>query len=153
MRRTAQFPPKAADSEAPTTFSPMIIWKAEFETGVAEVDTDHKRLVDGLNKLEELLATGQGSEHINSVLDFLGRYADQHFTREEACMHRYQCPMAAANKAAHAQFRDTFTRAREKLAKTNSGALVARQVHGELVAWLSNHILKIDTSLRGCLNR
>jgi hemerythrin len=131
----------------------MIIWKPEFETGVGEVDADHHRLVDGLNRLDELLATGQGSEHINAVLDFLGRYAEQHFTREEACMHRYQCPMADANKAAHAQFRATFAKAREKLAKPNSGALVARQVHTELVAWLSNHILKIDTSLRGCVRR
>jgi len=131
----------------------MIIWKPEFDTGVPEVDADHHRLVEGLNKLDELLATGQGSGQIDAVLDFLGRYADQHFAREEACMQRYQCPMAKANEAAHAQFRDTFTKARAKLAKTNSGALVARQVHTELVAWLSNHILKIDTSLRSCVRR
>ncbi len=128
----------------------MIVWKTEFDTGVAEVDHDHKRLVEGLNKLEELLQTGRGSESIPAVLGFLERYANEHFAREEACMHRLKCPNAAANVAAHAQFRQTFAKAKDKLQNASAGALVARQVHGELVAWITNHILRIDMGLRSC---
>lgn len=129
----------------------MIVWKTEFETGVAEVDRDHKRLAEGLNKLEELLQTGRGSESIPAVLDFLERYADEHFAREETCMHRMKCPNLAANIAAHAQFRQTFAKAKDKLNNPSAGALVARQVHAELVTWITNHILKIDVvGLRAC---
>ncbi len=128
----------------------MIAWKTEFDTGVAEVDHDHKRLVEGLNKLEELLQTGRGSESIPAVLGFLERYANEHFAREESCMHRLKCPTAAANVAAHAQFRQTFAKAKERLQNPSAGALIARQVHGELVAWITNHILKIDMGLRRC---
>lgn len=131
----------------------MIHWKSEFDTGVAEVDHDHKRLVEGLNKLEELITTGRGSESISAVLGFLDRYSNEHFAREEACMHRMQCPAAAANKAAHAQFRETFAKAKAKLGGTGASALVARQVHSELVAWITNHILKIDMNMRSCPNR
>jgi len=128
----------------------MLTWKPEFDTGVAEVDHDHRRLVEGLNKLEELLLTGKGSESIDAVLAFLARYADEHFAREEACMHRRQCPTAAANLAAHAQFRQTFAKAKEKLQNPGASALVARRVHGELVDWITNHIMKIDMGLRRC---
>ena len=128
----------------------MLNWKPEFDTGVAEVDNDHKRLVEGLNKLEELIKTGKGSESIPAVLAFLERYANEHFAREETCMHRMQCPTQAANLTAHAQFRETFAKAKESLAKPGASALVATRVHGELVAWLSTHIMKIDMGLRRC---
>lgn len=128
----------------------MIVWKADYETGVAEVDNDHRRLADGLNKLEELIKTGRGSESIEAALGFLERYANEHFAREEKCMHRLQCPTAAANIAAHEQFRRTFAAARAKLEQTGAGALVAQRVHGELVAWITNHILRVDMGLRRC---
>lgn len=131
----------------------MLTWKPEFDTGVAEVDHDHKRLVEGLNKLEELLSTGKGSESITAVLAFLERYANEHFAREETCMHRMRCPTEAANLVAHAQFRQTFAKAKEKLQNPASGALVARQVHTELVNWITNHIMKIDMGLRRCPKR
>jgi hemerythrin len=115
---------------------------------MAEIDRDHQRLAEGLNKLEELLNRGQGSASINAVLDFLERYADEHFCREESCMQRLKCPNASANIAAHALFRQTFARAKEKLQNPTASALVARQVHGELVTWITTHIMKIDRGLR-----
>ena len=126
----------------------MINWKPDYETGVAEVDHDHKRLFEGINKLEELVQTGRGSASIPAVIDFLERYANEHFAREEAWMERVKCPLAAANLAAHAQFRQTFAKAKERLKNPGSAALVSHQVHKELSDWLTNHILKIDINLR-----
>lgn len=128
----------------------MLTWKPEFDTGVAEVDHDHKRLVDGLNKLDELIRSGKGSEAIPAVLAFLERYANEHFSREETCMHRMKCPTAAANIAAHEQFRQAFAKAKEKLQNPGSSALVAHRVHGELVDWITTHIMRIDMGLRRC---
>lgn len=128
----------------------MLTWKSEFDTGVAEVDHDHKRLVEGLNKLEELITSGKGSESIPAVLAFLERYAGEHFAREETCMHRMRCPTAEANQAAHAQFLRTFAEAKAKLEKPGASALIANRVHGELVEWIKNHIMKIDMGLRRC---
>ena len=126
----------------------MISWKPDYETGVAEVDHDHKRLFEGINKLEELVQTGRASASIPAVIDFLERYANEHFAREEAWMERVKCPCAAANLAAHAQFRQTFAKAKERLKNPGTAALVAHQVHKELGDWLTNHILKIDINLR-----
>ena len=138
------------NTESRSILTTMLVWSSKFETGVPEVDADHQRLVTALNRLEELLQKGAGSKVVNELLDFLGRYADQHFKREEACMHRLSCPTAAANISAHAQFMATFAKAREKLDNPNAGALVVRQVHTQLCDWIENHILKIDMGLKSC---
>lgn len=131
----------------------MLVWSEQFETGVEEVDTDHQRLVKALNHLEELLQRGAASKAVFDLLDFLGRYADQHFKREEACMHRLNCPTAAANVAAHQQFMVTFAKAREKLNDPTTGPLVVRQVHRQLCDWVTNHILRTDMGLRSCARK
>jgi hemerythrin len=129
----------------------MLIWDPAFETGVAEVDADHRELIKGLNHLEEALKSGEGSKKVSSMLAFLEAYANQHFSREEACMYRLQCPTAIANKTAHQQFRETFARAKERLGAPGTGALVATQVHRELCDWISHHILQVDSGLRRCV--
>jgi hemerythrin len=131
----------------------MLIWKSEFETGVAEVDADHRELIIGLNHLETALQSGEGSKTIPKVLAFLEAYANQHFAREEACMYKLQCPTAIANKTAHQQFRQTFARAKERMASSSAAALVAAQVHRELCEWITNHIMKIDSGLKGCTHK
>jgi len=132
----------------------MLTWSAEYETGVAFVDEDHRRLVDGLNALEKALNTGAGSKQIRPLLEFLERYASSHFGREEACMERVRCPHAETNKAAHREFIAKFGRARERLEKSQgAGALLAVQVHRELCDWIVQHILRVDSALKGCAPR
>lgn len=115
------------------------------------VDRDHRQLVEGLNDLEKALLTGAGSRHLPQLLDFLERYATEHFAREEGCMRKYNCPTAAANEAAHREFIEKFGVAREKLKNSaGAGALVANQVHRELCDWIVKHILCVDSALRRC---
>ena len=131
----------------------MLVWSEKFETGVAEVDADHQRLVKALNQLEELFQRGAASKAVFDLLDFLGRYADQHFKREEACMHRLSCPTAAANITAHQQFMATFAKARDKLNDPTTSALVVRQIHQQLCDWIQNHIMKTDMGLKACAHK
>lgn len=129
----------------------MITWSNEFATGVASVDADHKRLMDGLNELETALANGSGSRRIGELLSFLAGYAAEHFAREEACMNRYNCPTAQANKSAHRDFIIKFTAAQSRIEKSpNSAALISLQVHRELSDWIVNHILRVDSALKTC---
>ena len=129
----------------------MIIWSPEFETGIPEVDHDHQVLVDNLNRLETALQQRAGAEHINGMVAFLKRYAQQHFTREEGCMSRLHCPVAAANKIAHIKFIQTCAEARKKLESPTAASGVAIKIHSEMCAWIRDHILKIDLNLRQCV--
>jgi hemerythrin len=129
----------------------MINWSPDFETGVAMVDADHRQLVSGLNQLEQAIELGQGSKAIDRIVAGLEQYAAAHFAREEDCMHRLHCPVAAANESAHRQFLASVKRAKTKLAQPGAAALVAIGIHGELVAWIRQHILTIDRHLRSCV--
>lgn len=130
----------------------MITWSDNFSTGVERIDRDHQALIGILNELEDAIARGRGSHVIAETIQRLSAYAQSHFTHEEACMFRVQCPVAGANKQAHAKFLQTVQASGQRLAG-GGGALAAQQVFRDLSDWMVNHILKIDTALRGCPNR
>jgi hemerythrin len=127
-------------------------WNATtMATGNAEVDAAHQLLIKKLNELLTLMQAGQGGTKLNEVLDFLERYAVKHFAHEEACMNEYRCPVAGANKAAHAKFIRTFTDIKKRLQKDGPSAMLVLEVQRELGDWLTSHIVKIDTGLKACV--
>ncbi len=67
---------------------PLIEWKDEFNTGVEDVDGEHRRLIEQINVLNESLAAPTSK---NEILDGLGEiYAriSAHFALEEKIMLR-----------------------------------------------------------------
>ena len=108
-------------------------------------------MVAGLNELEGAMNAGSGSQRVPELLSFLEDYARNHFHREERCMEHFRCPAAQANKEAHAEFIRKFESARQHLRNSaGSGALVAMHVHRDLCDWVINHILSVDSALKGC---
>jgi len=128
-----------------------LIWDESMSTGVAELDDAHKTLILWVNKLSDAMKSGKGKEEVMSILDFLGNYAQKHFSSEEACMHANRCPTALANKKAHGEFLAYFTKMRGDC-ETN-GVTVSKvlELQGALGNWLRNHIMKIDVALRPCV--
>ena len=137
---------------APTNPSPiMITWSSTFETGVKSIDRDHASLIQCLNELEQAIAAGKGSRKIPETLATLEKYARDHFLREELCMHKVACPMAATNAAAHKSFLAQVAHARERCESPNAGAFVATEIHRRLCVWMTEHILQVDVvGLRSC---
>ena len=131
----------------------MLEWKPEYATGVPEVDTDHQHLIRGLNHLETALERGEGADVVEALLAFIQTYSNHHFGREEGCMMRLKCPTAAANKAAHEQFRSRFAAAKVRLSSpAGATTAVALGVHRELSDWMADHILRVDSGLKQCLH-
>lgn len=127
----------------------MISWSENFSTGIARIDSDHKTLIAMINELEDAQMAGRGSRVITDILVKLAAYAQEHFICEEGCMHRYQCANADANRQAHVNFSRMIAEAQDRL-NAGNGALIAKHIHLELADWLVSHVLKIDSSLRGC---
>jgi hemerythrin len=117
-------------------------WTEELLTGIAEVDEQHKWLVDTTNKLhDELSKPDPDNEEIGEILFGLVDYTYNHFIMEEELFARLGYPEAEAHQAQH----NTFT------AKINS--LLERHEGGEgvnveclelLKNWLTGHIMKTD---------
>lgn len=120
-----------------------IEWQARYETGIPEVDDDHRRLVGLINDLDDALAEGGEFGRIGGIIDALVDYADYHFSREEAMMARAGFDDLAEHAVSHADFGHF-------LGQLVGGCILspsretALQIHEYLQDWLVDHILAED---------
>lgn len=129
-----------------------IAWNERLmSTGVADIDGQHKELIDKLNRLFSVLESGAPDAEVKSMLKFLGEYTAWHFGAEENCFAKHQCPAAAANKAAHASFLQIFKGISDKVESAGVTNALALETQQAVSDWVRNHIVKIDTRLRPCV--
>jgi hemerythrin len=130
---------------------PAVQWEPRMSTGVEAIDSQHRQLISWLNDLLTGMSAGRGRSEIDGLLKQLGMYAALHFGHEEECFARYECPLAERNSAQHKDFVATFQSFREEFDRDGATAALVIRVEAELLRWLTNHILRTDTSLRPCV--
>ena len=64
-------------------------WNESFNTGLIEIDDQHKKLVELLNQLSSHLAYHFKSSSLDDVFNELTAYAEHHFKTEEAIWQKY----------------------------------------------------------------
>ena len=79
----------------------LLAWSSVFSVGVAEIDNQHKKLVDMANRLNDAMKAGQGKEAIGKVLNELVSYTATHFAYEERLMDQHKYPMSPEHKQEH----------------------------------------------------
>ncbi len=123
-------------------------WDESMRTGDEAIDLQHKELIHRLNLLLEAMYKGHPAEQVESTLDFLAVYVVEHFTQEEALMDRVHCPLADANKRAHAEFLVRFGAFQEDLASQKSSpSVIAVKMLRDLSDWIVRHIRTIDARM------
>lgn len=121
-------------------------WNSVFETGLEEIDDQHRHLVELLNELSRNIE-GAGQENIDRTLRELADYTVYHFASEEHFMDANQLAPAFCerHRATHAKF---VAQVREWLAtRDHEQALAPRQLLDYLANWLIFHILGDDRAL------
>ncbi|GAB2455170.1 bacteriohemerythrin [Comamonas humi] len=118
----------------------LLHWVPELDTGIAEIDTQHRRIVDYINQLHGLCQSPdrQGlAEVIAETVD----YTLSHFAFEEALIESAGYLFAGPHKKVH----ELFTRkVAEMHSRFDAGEDVAQELHGMLSRWLFNHIRNED---------
>ncbi len=66
-------------------------------------------------------------------------------------MDAVRCPVAAANRRAHAAFVTTFGGLRRRFETEGASTSLALETQRELTAWLTTHIVRIDARLKACV--
>ncbi|MDD2267311.1 bacteriohemerythrin [Sulfuricurvum sp.] len=120
-------------------------WDDHFNTGLSQVDEQHRRLVDLLNKLARGVAFKSDLSLLNKIFDELLDYTVYHFETEEKIWARYLLddPMESQHKKVHQKFIDTVLRLKsERLERSNFE--IAEETLGFLARWLASHILETD---------
>jgi len=133
----------------------MINWDDSMATGLPELDAQHKEIIKKFNEFSEAVSRGKGRDRdvAGDILDFLQFYTAWHFEREEKCMTQYGCPVAKANKQAHAEFIGKFGRFYEQWQEVGMDPELVRETYQELALWIVNHIRRMDTQLYVCVKK
>jgi hemerythrin-like metal-binding protein len=120
-------------------------------TGVAEQDTQHKKLIDLINQLNDAMQAGHSADVLGKVLTELVNYTVLHFSYEEKLMAQHKYEDTPAHKAEHAKFVATAGDLKKKFDAGN--AVISVEIMNFLRDWLTNHIMKTDKKLGQALNK
>ena len=135
----------------------MLRWSEQFETGHALIDTQHKMLVNYINRLEGMSRTTnpnrQEVEFYVQLVNFMETYIDVHFKFEEECMESYRCPAHQKNKEAHRKFLVFFRQFKRHFEAEGCRPAVLLELHESCSNWIQQHIMQIDVQLKPCLSR
>lgn len=123
----------------------LIPWKEEYDTGLEEIDLQHKQLVNILNKLFDAMAVGKGKQILESILNDLTIYTVKHFSAEERFMVVYAYPGISDHKTEHEALVDEVKKFKSDY--TNGNTKITVGIANYLKEWLLNHILGSDKQL------
>ena len=120
-------------------------WKTEYEIGISEIDSQHKRLVEILNTL---VGTKDESKIKNILCDLI-EYTIYHFTCEEDLMWRMNFPLDNEQEHGdHIAEHDKFRLELRRFLKAKPSDILIRALHNFLSKWLVDHILDRDARLK-----
>ncbi|MBF0627924.1 MAG: bacteriohemerythrin [Magnetococcales bacterium] len=117
-------------------------WTDTLNTGMKDIDDDHRKLVDMINQIHKLLKESAGKDEVGKIITALADYTHFHFGREEKLFDLHKYPETPAHKAKHVKLLNEVA------------ALAKRFEEGDFAApmdllnlakiWLVNHIIKTD---------
>ena len=120
-------------------------WSKELETGNAEVDNQHARYFEFVN---DLLATATNAVSTNSELveklDFLIRYAMEHFSTEQNIMKKEGYPDYQEHFEEHMNFLKNVGSLRNQISDDGHNDRLMREVRFFTLDWFVKHIQSSD---------
>lgn len=129
---------------------PLIRWDETLSVGVAEIDGQHKRLVDMINELYDAMRQRKGKAILSQILDEMTEYAAVHFATEERYFVRYFYPETESHRKEHREFKKKVGELRARLEADEIG--IAGEVIDFLSTWLKAHIKDSDKKYGPFLN-
>lgn len=84
----------------------LIEWRREFETGVSDVDHEHRELVDLINQLHDQMSSDAKPDEISAFLGEVFARISAHFALEESVMRKHQYDQYVEHKTDHEKLLD-----------------------------------------------
>ncbi len=117
-------------------------WTDELSIGVPEMDEQHRKLVDLLNRFYDAVEKGERAEAVTTLLQGAKDYTNFHFNSEERFMEEIGYPELEAHRKAHQNLVSEVNLAEEKYKQGDEKAV--RGLASFLLSWIYTHIAKTD---------
>lgn len=82
----------------------ILKWRESYETGVVQMDEQHKRLIQLVNQMYGIIRDKKGFESLDEILKEMSEYAEQHLRDEEALLEKYGYPELNSQKKSHQEY-------------------------------------------------
>jgi hemerythrin-like metal-binding protein len=127
----------------------LIDWRPEYETGIREVDAEHRELIELINELHDRLGSGATPEAVSCFLGEVFARIAAHFALEEADMRKYAYDEYASHKAEHERLLDELRDIMDSHEASHQGYGPA--LADTLRNWFVNHFKSKDARLHRLL--
>lgn len=117
-------------------------WNPQLDTGIEEIDGQHKSLVALVNRLNDAIKDGKAEAKLSDILNELREYAKFHFAAEEKLMAAHSFPAASAHKVAHANLAKKVKDYRDLIYRHTP--VPPTEIRDFLKDWLIKHIVYMD---------
>jgi hemerythrin len=119
-----------------------IEWNESLNVQIREIDDQHKKLIDSINRLHEAMINNRGKELQKTIIYEMHDYAHSHFALEELYMQRFKFEGFAEHAREHEQF--ALEVADLKARADRGGLILTAMILSFLKDWLHNHVLGTD---------
>ncbi len=123
----------------------LIKWNNELETKIEEIDSQHKKLIQIINKLYTAMLEKKAKNILKDIIGELIDYTKYHFSTEENYMEKYNYPGYLNHKSQHGFFVRKVNEFQEKF--KSGSATLSIEILNFLKDWLVNHIKVVDKEL------
>lgn len=134
-----------------------MLWKDNYELGVAEIDAQHKELFSRVESFLQVLRSEDSWENkipkINETLEFMKEYVVEHFRDEEAYQQSINYPGYENHKQIHHGMVDYVLEVSKKYEESDNDEELMQQFGGRLLAWLINHVAAEDQRIADYANK
>lgn len=128
----------------------LMSWKDEYNVNIAQIDQQHKKLVDLINALNDAMSKGKAKDVLDKILNDLVSYCANHFKVEEQLMQANGYPEYAEHKEKHDKMTAKVLSLKKEVAAGKK--MISLEVMSFLEQWLDKHILGTDKKYGPFLN-
>ena len=124
---------------------PLIPWEEKFTLGIKEVDEQHQKMLEIINRLFNIFDRGKANDpaEIDVIIKEMDDYAVYHFQTEERYFDLFDYPGAKEHIEIHDQYRDRVKKWRERY-NASKDELVFFEISNFLQDWWIWHINNTD---------
>lgn len=121
-------------------------WDDSFLIGIEELDHEHKRLIDDINRLYKELARHDEKSEIEKSLGNIYARMHAHFALEEHVMREHKYKFFDEHKREHDELLDSYTEYMLRFLN-NTGASSSTLIEDTLRHWIVTHIITSDKKM------
>lgn len=126
-----------------------LVWNPDLLIGNSQIDDQHKRIFQILDKLIGAIAEHKGHHEVGRVLASASLFVAAHFKLEEDLMAQFGYPGLAAHRNAHEAVR---IQVEGLVDRFHGGGLDALELARFMEWWLQDHVQRQDRPLAKFLN-